>query len=167
MKSQNPKRRRLHKPPAVKFPGGHVQIVNPRHPIKGVWSDVLYLEPKRELPAHVHEQTSSLLICVSGSGEVGIDGKRTRLRKGVCAFIPKGSEHFVKAGRTSSLTCLSINEGIIKPGSATDLRFTKREPTSAAATWPKFMTDCAKAAAVFQRKLKRNKRNWGVFTLDL
>lgn len=158
--------RRVQAPPIIKFPGGHVQIVNPRSPIKCVWSDLLYLEPKHELPGHVHHQTSSLLICIDGSGEIGVDGKRTRLSKGVCAFIPKGSEHFVKAGRTSSLACLSINEGIIKPGSGTDIHFTKRKAAPAVDTWPKFIEDCAKTAAVFQTRLKRGKRNWNVFALD-
>jgi mannose-6-phosphate isomerase-like protein (cupin superfamily) len=153
-------------PPVVAFPGGHVQIVNPRLPIEGVWSDVLHLEPKRELPAHVHGETSSLLICVSGSGEIGIDGKRTRLRKGVCAFIPKGSEHFVKAGRNSALTCLSINEGIIKPGSGADIRF-KRKPANSGSPWPGFIAECARTAAAFQKQLKQKKGAWNVFALDL
>ena len=155
---------RNRKPPAIRFPGGHVQIVNPRWPIENVWSDILHLKPGAELPSHTHKQTSSLLICLSGSGKVGVNETRTQLRKGICAFIPAGAKHYVKAGRRSALTCLSINQGIIKPGAGTDMTFTNPE---LAGKWSGFMADCGKIAADFQKKIKSDSKNWGVFALDL
>ena len=85
----------------------------------------------------------------------------------MCAFIPKGSEHSVKAGPTSSLTCLSINEGIIKPGSGADIHFVRQHPASTANTWGKFIKDCTKTAAVFQKQIRDEGQKWNVFSVRL
>lgn len=167
MKKHEKSARRKERPPVIKFHGGHVQIVNPRHPIENVWSDILHLKSGAEFPAHSHKATSSLLICVDGSGEVGINGKTIRLRKGVCAFIPAGAEHYVKARRASSLTCLSINEGIIKPGAGVDMDFTNPRVTEDSRLWSEFAANCAEAAAGFQRKRKDGGHLWDVFSLSL
>lgn len=167
MKQEKRNSERARRPPFISFPGGRVQMVNPRHPIKDVWSDLLHLEPNGKLPAHIHERTSSLLICISGSGVISVAGKRTPLRKGICVYIPSGSEHFVKAGRNCSLVCLSVNQGIIEPGSGTDISFTGRQSAAVAATWANFASECAKTAAEFQEELRRSKHDWAAFTLDI
>lgn len=157
--------RRLPNPPKIAFPGGHVQIVNPRHPIANVWSDILHLKPGRELPAHIHEHTSSLLICIGGSGEAAVEGRRTRLRKGVCVFIPSGANHCVKAAKTQVLSCLSINEGIIKPSVSTDIVFNGRKDAPANRKWLRFAAVCATTAGTFQQQMTKGGSTWHTFRL--
>jgi len=167
MKKQQKKTAHHWMSPTIKFPGGHIQIVNPRRPIENVWSDILYLKPKAEFPAHSHKDTASLLVCIGGSGEVGINGNRTHLRKGVCAFIPRGAEHYVRARATSSLTCLSLNEGIIKPGATADIRFANPRLVNNLRAWSEFVANCGNAAADFQEKINADGEPCNVFSLAL
>ncbi|MFO1490197.1 MAG: cupin domain-containing protein [Kiritimatiellia bacterium] len=166
MKKMKKAPRKHPRAPVIKFPGGHVQIVNPRHPIKEVWSDVLFLNPGGELPTHVHDHISSLLICLSGNGLIAVDGKKTRLKSGVCVFISAGAEHRVKASANSRLTCLSINTGIIQPGKGADIKF-KYEPTVKPATWDAFSTECGLTAAKFRDILQNDSARWNAFQLKL
>jgi mannose-6-phosphate isomerase-like protein (cupin superfamily) len=164
---QSLKPRKLRKAPKILFPGGYIQIVNPRHPISEVWSDILHLEPNCSLPAHTHERSSSLLICIKGRGVVGVNGQALDLRMGLCVFIPKGVEHYVKAARGSALDCLSINQGIIKPGAATDIVLHNGSSGDEKDVWYTFADACATAAERFQHEMKKSGRRWGSFLLDL
>ncbi len=154
-------------PPRIPFPGGYVQFVNPRYPIEAVWSDLLFLEPNGELPTHKHKSSSSLLMCVSGCGEISVGGNITLLKKGVCVFIPARSEHCVKAASTESLCCLSINEGIIKPGVGTDIEFTRAMDETTAEIWRNFSLSCARKAEDYRQQLKNEESFSHNFEIDL
>ncbi|WP_459862397.1 cupin domain-containing protein [Endothiovibrio diazotrophicus] len=147
----------------VTFPGGYVQIFNPRYPIRKVWSDVLHLDPRSVLPAHIHAETSSLLICINGAGEIGVDGNKVLLKKGSCVFIPARSVHYVKSSETQSLECISINEGIIRPGNGTDLQFLD-DGGQEKEGWDDFSNTCSLRSKELQSYLMNYS---GLFAFDL
>ncbi len=144
---------RLTHPPCVRFPGGYVQIMNPRYPVKSVWSDFLFLERDASLPSHKHECSGSLLICVGGQGEIRVDGVATHLQKGVCVFIPAGAWHAVAAGRDSKLECISVNEGIIEPGAGVDMTLDQADTAVAGFDLASFSKACASEAEALRNRL--------------
>lgn len=146
------------KAPKIQFPGGYVQILNPKYPICKAWSDILFLSPKALLPEHKHEHSSSLLVCLEGEGTIWLNGIAKPVSAGDIVFIESGTWHKVKASEDSSLKCLSINEGIIKKQSEekdpVDFRLKEPEVVSAE-EWQDFFVECSKAATNFADLLQK------------
>ena len=53
---------------------------------------------------HVNEEVDVLVVGVSGSGVIAVDGREHPLRAGTLAFVPKGARHSRKSNRGTSPT---------------------------------------------------------------
>lgn len=140
--------------PKARFPGGHIQIINPHLPIASIWCDLLFLKPNKDIPAHKHTRVDSLLICLAGNGMVSVGKRRIRLHKGVCVHIPAKAVHRVWSSRRHSLNCLSVNQGIIDTKTGVDISFANRPNKRDRQAWQKFDEDSVQKAKLFKRAIK-------------
>lgn len=57
---------------------------------------------------HINEEVDILVIGVSGSGVIEVDGQEHRLRMGTIAFVPKGTRHWTRSG-TGDFAYLTVH----------------------------------------------------------
>ena len=60
-----------------------------------------------EIPSHYHEETQHIYVCMAGSLDVLIDGKKYNIAKGHACYIPEKVEHTIET-EYAVLQCLEL-----------------------------------------------------------
>ncbi len=85
--------------------------------------NLVRFSPGRGVGEHVNEEVDVLVIGVSGSGVVAVDGYEHQLRAGTVAFVPKGARRSTRS-ESGDFAYLTIHKrrgplrigGLLEPG---------------------------------------------------
>lgn len=74
----------------------------------------IVLEAGGIMPEHINTEVDVLIVCVEGSGRIGIDGQRHELRSGQAIVIPKGTRRSIQVvgERFAYLSCHRRRAGL-------------------------------------------------------
>ena len=64
------------------------------------------LEPGQATERHYHGETEEIYYVLEGSGEMEVDGERSRVGEGDAVLIPPGAWHQIRADRNAELRFL-------------------------------------------------------------
>src|SRR4051812_36929588 len=60
---------------------------------QNVWVGVIEYQPHCTSNMHSHDNQEEVFYCVSGSGEVIVDGEKKPLTEGTCVYVPPQTLH--------------------------------------------------------------------------
>jgi mannose-6-phosphate isomerase-like protein (cupin superfamily) len=69
----------------------------------------LSLESGGVVPEHFHRESEEIFVCLSGRGELEIDGVSTSLTAGVAVLVPVGAKHSVANAQPEPLRLLVMS----------------------------------------------------------
>lgn len=74
---------------------------------ENVWLGVIDYEPFKNSNKHAHEEQEEVFYCISGSGEVDVDGERQPLNPGTTVYVPPKKLHQIINNTDQVLKVLS------------------------------------------------------------
>lgn len=90
---------------------------------------LMCLKPGEDIGLEVHEDTDQFLRIESGTGEVMLNGERTRLKDGSAIVVPAGTEHNIINTGTADMKLYTIYSPAHHPN--TTIHKTKAEAMEA------------------------------------
>ncbi len=78
------------------FQGVEIAKLAGKKDLVPVGSSILRIRGGVEIPVHVHENSIDSIYCISGEGEIFVDGRWSSLSTGDYCLVPAGEEHGVR-----------------------------------------------------------------------
>jgi quercetin dioxygenase-like cupin family protein len=74
---------------------------------ENVWVGVINYEPHCTSNMHSHDEQEEVFYCISGTGEIIVDGEKQLLQPGVCVYVPPKKMHQIINNTDQGLKVLS------------------------------------------------------------